>query len=110
MILAFFEARYTDQHGHTAAIFPEVLLLERLHAPHHLLLRDPPSLVAVEPFRRCEVSPAQAAQDEILTVVSHDPEKRVIGLKNATFEIPDENSNDVGIDQASDLRFAFAEI
>src|SRR5258705_6765503 len=49
LILTFFEARYTNQHGHTAAIFPEILLLERLHAP---LLRDPPSLVAVAPFRR----------------------------------------------------------
>ncbi len=74
------------------------------------MLRDPPSLVAVEPFRRCEVGPAQAARDEIVTVVSHDAEKRVIGLQNPTSKLPDDDPDDVGVDQASDLRFAFAEI
>src|SRR6478609_6086280 len=107
MILTFFEARYTDQHGHAAAIFPYVLLLERLHAP---LLRDPPLLVAVAPFRRCKVSPAQTARDEILTVVSHDAEKCVIALQNPTSTLPDDDPDDVGVDQASYLRFAFAEI
>ena len=37
-------------------------------------------------------------------------EKRVIGLENLTVEIPDEDPDDVGVDQASDLRFAFGEI
>ena len=36
----------------------------------------------VAPFRRRQVRPAQAACDEILTVVSHHAEKRVIGLEN----------------------------
>src|SRR5258705_10514423 len=103
MILTFFEARYTDQHGHTAALFPEVLLLERLHAPHHLLLRDPPSLVAAEPFRRGEVGPAQAGRNEIVTVVSHDAEKSVIGLQNPTSKLPEDDPHYVGVDQAPDF-------
>src|SRR5260221_14447149 len=36
--------------------------------------------------------------------------KCVIGLKNPTFQARNENSDDVGIDQAADLRFAFREI
>lgn len=52
----------------------------------------------------------QATRGEILSVVSHDAEKRVIRLKNATFEIPDDDPDDVGVDQASDLRLALFEI
>src|SRR5262249_47530260 len=107
LVAAFFEARHTDQHGHTAAILPEVLLLERLQAPGHLQLRDPPPPMPVEPFRGRKVRPAQAARDKILTVVSHHAKKRVIGLKNPTSKLPDDDPNDVGVDQTSDLRFPF---
>ena len=37
-------------------------------------------------------------------------EKRVIGLEDPPFEIPDEDPDDVGIDQAPDLRFALLKI
>ena len=40
----------------------------------------------------------------------HHAEKRVIGLDNAAFELPDEDADDVGVDQAPNLRFAFCEI
>ena len=33
---AFIEQRPAHQHGHAAAVLPEILLLERLHASHHL--------------------------------------------------------------------------
>src|SRR4029077_10251772 len=39
--------------------------------------------------------------------MSYETKKRVIGLKNPTFQTRNENSDDVGIDQAPDLRFAF---
>src|SRR6266849_1943176 len=38
--------------------------------------------------------------------MSYELKKRVIGLKNPTFQARNEDSDDVGIDQAPDLRFA----
>ena len=66
--------------------------------------------MSLAPFRRRQVRPAHATRDEILTIVSHHAEKRVIGLDDLPFEIPDEDPDDVGVDQAPDLRFAFCEI
>src|SRR5258708_35115880 len=39
--------------------------------------------------------------------MSYEMKKRVIGLKNPTFQTRKENSDDVGIDQAPNLRFVF---
>src|SRR6266851_6881763 len=43
-------------------------------------------------------------------VVSHHTEKRVVGLENPTFEVPEEDPDDVGVDQTPDLGFASLEI
>src|SRR5207247_4587818 len=48
--------------------------------------------------------------DETLTAEAHDVEKRITGLQNPTFKVPDDDPNDVGVDEASDLRFAFSDI
>ena len=56
------------------------------------------------------VCPVQATRGEILPVVSHHAEKLVIGLKNATFDFPDDDPDDVGVDQAPDLLVARLEI
>src|ERR1700749_4653863 len=49
-------------------------------------------------------------RSKIVAAVSHHMEKGFIGLDNATIKIPDEDPDDVGIDQASNLRLAFLEI
>jgi hypothetical protein len=49
-------------------------------------------------FRRRKVSPADAARDEILTIVSHHVEKGVIGIGDPTVKIPDDDPDDVGVD------------
>src|SRR5215470_8146554 len=61
-------------------------------------------------FWRGQHAPAQAARNQVLTVIPDDTEKRVIGLKNSTFEIGNEDPNDVGVDQAPDLSFAICQI
>src|SRR5271154_288104 len=109
LISAFFKSRYTDQHWHPAAVFPEVLLLEWWQAPTHLVLFDP-SDVRILPFRGCQIRPSDAANDEIITIVSHNAKKRVVSLKDAAVEIPNEDSDDVRVDQAPDLRLALLEI
>src|SRR5262245_31391989 len=65
---------------------------------------------ALAPFWRGQSGPAQAAQNQVLTVMPDDTEKRVIGLKNSTFEIGNEDSNDVGVDQTPNLSFAIFEV
>src|SRR3954447_12074543 len=39
--------------------------------------------------------------------MSYETKKRVIGFKNSTFQACDENSDDICVDQALNLRFAF---
>ena len=109
LVSFFAERSQTDQHGHAAAVFPKVLLLEWLDCPDHLQLCISPR-VALAPFRRRQVRSVQATRDKILSIVSSHAEKRVICLKNATFEIPDDDPDDVGVDQAPDLRFAFFDL
>src|SRR6266851_4130105 len=96
------EGRDADQHGNTAAIFSEVLLLEWLkNSRRSVLLYQ--SAVSFAPLRRSEVRPPYAARDEILMLVSHDAEKGFVGLQNPAVEIPHEDADDVGVDQAPDL-------
>jgi hypothetical protein len=73
------------------------------------LLSDP-CVIPVAPVGRRQVRPSYAARNQVFAIVVQHAKKFVIGLKNATFEIPDENSDDVGVDQAPDFRFAFCEI
>src|SRR5262245_29016438 len=65
---------------------------------------------ALAPFWRGQSGPAQAARNQVLTVIPDDTEKRVIGLKNSTFEIGNEDPNDVGVDQTPNLSFAIFEV
>ena len=45
---------------------------------------------------------------EIFAVITDDAEKRVVRFENPAIEIADEDADDVGVDQAPDLRLAFA--
>ena len=77
--------------------------------PGPFVLFDP-LCVALAPVPRGQIVPVDATRCEVITVVSDDPEKRVIGLENPTVEVPDEDADDVGVDQAPNLRFAIFEI
>ena len=105
----FLEHRPADQHRHAASVFPQVLFLEWLGSPDPLELCHG-TRVAVAPFRRRQRCPVQATGGEILPVVSHHAEKLVIGLKNAPLDFPDDDADDVGVDQAPDLLVARQEI
>jgi hypothetical protein len=49
-----------------------------------------------------------AAGNQVLTVITDDTEKRIIGLKNSAFELGNDDPDDVGVDQAADLAFVGA--
>src|SRR5262249_2358574 len=98
-----------DQHGHATAIFANVLLLERRDGPDQLHIRYV-SLVDLVPFRGRKHPAVQTSRCEIRAVVSHDAQKGVIGLKNATLKLPDDDPYDIGVDKTSDLPVAFQEI
>jgi hypothetical protein len=89
-----------DQHGDATAIFPEELLLVGLNRPCRLEIRRR-AFVSLAPFSWRQIGPAQTTRDEIVTTVLQHVEKRVIGLKNPSVEIPHENPDNVGIHQAS---------
>jgi hypothetical protein len=101
LVSVLLEGGYADQHGHAAAVLPEVLLLEWLQSPALRELGDQP-LIAFAPFRGSQVPPDQATSGEILAVVSHDGEERVVRVDDPPFELSDEDADDVGVDQTSD--------
>src|ERR1700676_1179873 len=61
------KARASNQHGYAAAVFPEVLLLVTKNASFKELRQG--TFVALVPFGRRQVRPAQSTRNEILTVV-----------------------------------------
>src|SRR5215472_14443100 len=108
-ISPFFEEGSAEQYGHPAAVFPEILFLEGLEPPRLLHLCHG-TFVAVAPFWRSQVSPADATRNKIFPAVSHHLEQRFIGLDYPAIQIPHEDPDNVSVDQALDLRFAIFEI
>src|SRR5262249_36340610 len=106
---SFLEGRATEQHGHAAAVLPEILLLERSHAPGHPVLTDH-LCIALAPVGWRQIRPAETAVDDVVAVVSDHAQKRVISLEDAAVEIPDEDPDDVRVDQAPDLRLALLDM
>ena len=112
-----FEGRRTDQHGHTRAVLAEVLLFVWLEGSGHLHLGHG-TLGAVLPIRWRENPLVYGTRNKILAVISHDMEERVINvnddretlLRILAFKLPSEDPDDVGVDQAPDLRFALRQI
>src|SRR5258706_4742250 len=109
LVTTLFKCCPTNQYGHTATVFSSVFLFERLEPAATFLLFDP-CVIPVAPVGRRQICPPYAAREEVLTAVAHHAKKFVIGLKNAAIEIPDENSDDVGIAQAPDLSLAFRDV
>src|SRR6202035_2931269 len=105
LVSTIFKCCPTNQYGHTATVFSGVFLFERREPAATFLLFDP-CVVPVAPVGRRQVRPPYTARNQVFAIVAHHAKQFVVGLKNATVEIPDENPDDVGIDQAPDLRFA----
>src|ERR1700687_332758 len=69
-----FEECAAEKYRHSAAIFPEVLLLEGLKHAGRLQISYRLFGMAT-PFGRCQVRPAYATVGEIVTIVLHHAEK-----------------------------------
>ena len=109
LVPAAAEGCRTEKHGHADAIFSKVLLLESLAASRRPELCNG-AFISATRFHGRQRRPADATRNEIVAAVSDNVEKGLVGLNNATLKIPDEYPDNVGIDQASDLRLAFLEI
>src|ERR1700761_4010810 len=79
LVSTFLEEGAADQHRDTAAVLAKILLLVRWHGSGCLQDYNGPR-VALAPFPRRQVCPADTAGQELLAVVSHDAEQRVVGL------------------------------
>src|SRR5262249_51105639 len=101
LLAAVLESRRPEQHRDVAAVLADVLLLVRLHDAGHLQLIDRLG-GAVAPVRRSETGPVHATADQILAVVADRSQKGVVGFANPAAELPDEDADDVGIDQTAD--------
>ena len=117
LLSGFVELSRTNQHRHAAPVLPDVFLfiwLKGTGQPH--LGRR--TLGAVLPFRCGEGSLGDGTVDKVFAVISHDPQERVIDvpkrnvlvLRRPANELPSEDADDVGIDQAPDPRLAFGKV
>ena len=98
LVSLFFEGCHADQHGHAGTVFPEVLLFERLQTPGPPVFSDPLCL-AVKQVGGRYIRPVHAACAEVLTLVSDDAKEGVIGLKDATVEMPEKYPDNIGVEQ-----------
>src|SRR5712671_963072 len=103
LVSASAEGRRAEKDGHAGAVFPKVLLRKSLAASGRSEFCHGP-FVSTAPFIGRQRRPAHATRDKIVAAVSHHVKKGFVRLGNATFKIPDEYPDDVGIDEASDLR------
>ena len=109
LVTALFKCCATNQHGHTAAVFSDIFLFERLEPAATFLLFDL-CVLPLAPFGRRQVRPPYAARKPGPRDRSSPCEEIVIGLNDAAIDIPDENPDYIGVHQAPNLRFAFCEI
>ena len=93
-----FERRRSDEHRNAAAVFPEVLFLERLNRPELVQFRSRLYKSAV-PFRGRHPLPVDAVGSEILMVVSQHVEKRIVGLDNLVVDSRDEDADNIRVEQ-----------
>ena len=101
--------RTANQHGDATAILPEELLLVRPNRPRRLEIRRR-AFVSLAPFSGRQFGPAHTTRNEIFTTVLQHAEKRIIGLENPSIKTPDQDPNDVRINQSSNTRLALLEI
>src|ERR1700730_6058781 len=109
-IVARFEGHSTDQYGHTGAVFPEILFLEWLQAAGLLQCWHNLLKTLVKPFGRRKLGPSQAAGSELFAAIPHHVQEGVIGFEDPPIEIPNENSDNIGVDQAPYFGFAFRQV
>src|SRR6266851_2615485 len=82
--------RGTDQHRHAVPIFPKKLLLVWLSRPGSLQFCHG-AFVALAPFGRRQIRPAQSTRDEILTAVLQHLKKRRVGFDYLTLDVREED-------------------
>jgi len=109
LVAALAEGHRAHQDGNAAAVLAEVLLLERLDGSRRFISAKARS----SPARHSpgvQLRPTDPAGGEILAVVSHHAEEGVVGLEEAAVQVPEADPDDVGVDQAPDLRFPLLEV
>ena len=65
---------------------------------------------ALLPFGRGQVGPSHTARDQILTTVSDDAKKGLVGIDDPTVGMPDDDADDVGVDQPPNPCLALLEV
>src|SRR5438445_3208550 len=85
-----------------AAILPDILLFKGLHG---LLVRKLGyrQRIAITQFRWRHVRPVHSTGQEIVLIISNYAEKLIVGIKNLTLHVPDDDADDVGIDEVTNF-------
>ena len=109
LVLAVAERRRAEQDRHAAAVFSKVLFLTRLDRSSRLQLCQGP-VVGAAPFGRRQLRPSQPTRHEIFPGISDHIEKGFVSFDDAALKIPDQDPDDVRVDQAADPGLPFPEI
>src|SRR5882672_6473468 len=109
LVSLLFEKGSADQNRHAATILAEIFLLVRLAGPG-LAELGYCILVGGGPLGGRQLRPSYPARDKVFMAVAQHVEKGFVGFEDSAPRIPDEDSDDVRIDQAADPGLPFPEI
>ncbi len=109
LLLTRFEGGQTDNHRQPTAVLADVLLFEWL-GPAGVDRRCQCNIAVSAHRRRGHVTPMDIARKQLITGVTDHAQERVVGLDDFPFHAPDDDADDVGVDQPTDLRFSLGEV
>ncbi|EEF27629.1 conserved hypothetical protein [Ricinus communis] len=103
------EGRRAHQHRYMPAIPVTVRRLVRLHRPRLLQLLQRHRVVPL-PLQRRQLRYRQPARLQLVTAVPHQPQERVVRVRDQIGVFPDEDPHDVRLHQPTDARLAVPKI
>src|SRR5262249_12265666 len=92
------EDRGPDKHRNAATTLAEIFLLEPRRDAGRLHFGEA-FLVYRAPFFRGQLGPVQVSARDVLALVSYDLQEGVVALDNPAFQVPDDYTDNVGVDQ-----------
>src|SRR5690349_24800265 len=98
ILSTFIKGCGADQHWDAVPVLVEVLLLKGNRCPSLFQLGQAPGVGAV-PFDRRQLHPAYSPSDEVSAVISYDAQKGLVGISDLAVLFPDENSDNIGVDE-----------
>jgi hypothetical protein len=97
--------RGPDEHPHTRAIFPDVLLLDRRVSAGAAQVGDGARVLLLE-LGWCHAHPVDVAVGEVIPRVADDVQELIVRVLHTAVDVEVEHTEQVRLEQAAEARFA----